>query len=71
LWSRTIATEVLPAGPFYMAEPYHQRLYESDGELALGRTYVLGDLKSWLALADPDHAARARGVPCEPPNARR
>jgi hypothetical protein len=54
-----------------MAEPYHQRLYERDGELALAGTYVLGNLKSWLALADPDDAARAHGVPCEPPNARR
>jgi hypothetical protein len=71
LWSRTIATEVLPAGLFYMAEPYHQRLYEREGELALGGTYVVGDLKSWLALADPDDAARADGEPCEPPNGRR
>jgi methionine-S-sulfoxide reductase len=71
LWSRTIATEVLPAGPFYVAEPYHRRLYEREGELALGGTCVLGDLKSWLALADPDGVARAHGVPCEPPNARR
>jgi hypothetical protein len=52
-----------------MAEPYHQRLYEREAELALGGTYVPGDLKSWLALAHPEVAARAHGVPCEPPNA--
>jgi methionine-S-sulfoxide reductase len=53
-WSRTIATEVLPAGPFYMAEPYHQRLYEREGGSAPGR-YARSDLKSWLALADASH----------------
>jgi peptide-methionine (S)-S-oxide reductase len=50
---RPIATEVLPAGPFYQAEPYNQRLYEREGGAAPGQ-HALSDLKSWFALADPD-----------------
>jgi peptide-methionine (S)-S-oxide reductase len=58
---RPIASEVLPAGPFYQAEPYHQRLYEREGGATPGRC-ALSDLKSWLALADPDDRSQRNCV---------
>jgi len=71
-WSRTrpIATEVAPAGPFYLAEPHHQRLYEREVCSAPGR-HVLGDLKSWLALADADDPSHRNGVTHESGDSRR
>ena len=69
LRARPIATEVVPAGPFYRAEPYHQRLYEREGGSAPGR-YALGDLKSWLALADPGDPSHRNGVTHEPGDSR-
>lgn len=60
LRSRPIATEVVRAGRFYPAEPYHQRLYERDDGSATG--YVLSDLKSWLALADPEDRSRPNSL---------
>lgn len=69
LRARPIATEVVPAGPFYLAEPYHQRLYEREGGSAPGR-YALSDLKSWLALADPDDPSHRNGVTHEPGHSR-
>jgi peptide-methionine (S)-S-oxide reductase len=61
LRTRPIATEVLPVGPSYLAEPSHQRLYEREGGPAPGR-YALSELKSWLALADPEDRSRRNGV---------
>jgi peptide-methionine (S)-S-oxide reductase len=65
--TRPIATEVVPAGPFYAAEPYHQRLYEREGGSAPGR-YALSD--SWLALADPEDPRHRNGVTHEPGHSR-
>jgi Peptide methionine sulfoxide reductase len=58
---RPITTEVVPAGPFYSAEPYHQRLYERAGTGALGATCALSDPKSWLALAGPEDPSHRNG----------
>lgn len=70
LRTRPIATEVLPAGPFYLAEPYHQRLFGREGGAAPAR-YQLTDLKSWLALADPEDPSQRNGVTHEPGDSRR
>jgi peptide-methionine (S)-S-oxide reductase len=64
-----IATEVVPPGPFYLAEPYHQGLYEREGGSA-PRRYALSDLKSWLALTDPDDPSARNGVTHEPGHSR-
>src|ERR1700752_1129093 len=56
-----IPTEVVPSVPFYLAEPYDQRLYEREGGSA-PRRYALSDLKSWLALAGPDDPSARNGV---------
>lgn len=60
LRTRRIATEVVRAGPFYLAEPYHQGLYEREGGSAT--SYALSDLKSWLALADPQAPSQPNSV---------
>jgi Peptide methionine sulfoxide reductase len=65
-----IATDVVPAGPFYLAEPYQQRLCERGGGLAPGR-FALSALMSWLALSDPEDPSVRNGVAHEPGNSRR
>ncbi|MDQ6776978.1 MAG: hypothetical protein M3071_12365 [Actinomycetota bacterium] len=47
---RPIATEVLPAGAFHVAKPYHER---GGGAIQSG-AYTLTDLASWLAPAQSD-----------------
>ena len=64
-----IATEVVPPVPFYLAEPYHQRLREREGGSAPRRS-ALSDLKSWLALAGPDDPSARNGVTHEPGHSR-
>ena len=32
-WGRSIATEIVPAGPFWRAEEYHQRYFEKMGRV--------------------------------------
>ena len=59
---RPTTTEVVPAGPSYPAEPYHQRLYERDDTGALGGTCALSDLKGWLVLAGPEDPSHRNGV---------
>jgi peptide methionine sulfoxide reductase MsrA len=56
-----IATEVVPPVPFYLAEPYHQRLYEREGGSAPRRS-ALSELESWLAPADSDDPTAPNGV---------
>lgn len=45
LHRRDIATEIVPSGRFYVAEPEHQRFYERGGGVS---DAVLTDLASWL-----------------------
>jgi len=35
-YAKPIATQILPAGPFYRAEDYHQRYFEKHPEMELG-----------------------------------
>ncbi|HSD60898.1 MAG TPA: peptide-methionine (S)-S-oxide reductase MsrA [Burkholderiales bacterium] len=57
LWSRPIVTEVVPAGPFYVAEAYHQEYFERNPgqpycmavvapKVAKARRHFLDKLKS-------------------------